>query len=968
MSQPKIISFNAEGLSPTKCELLANLNADVLCLQETHKDKEPPKIPGMHLIIYHTSPVHGSAIYARDQAIILNSSDLSENGLEILQIDTAKLTIISVYKPPTTPFTWPRNHNIGDKATLVIGDFNSHNTIWGYSHTNNDGDAVELWALNLNLTLIHDAKHKPSFHSARWNRGYNPDLVFASSRHSRNFEKSISDPIPRSQHRPITIEVKPVLRPTESKPKIRFNFRKANWEGFSQELDARINDINPDPENYDRFQNLVWSVAKGNIPRGCRKTFIPCLSDESKDLYREYVAAYEDDPFAENTIELGESLLISMSREKQQRWQEMITGIDMTHNSKQAWKTIKKLNAEKHTNTRVAAVTPNEVAHQLLLNGKPRNRERGYKRKMMADMNRAINESDDMFLPFSRHELDEGVKTLKPGKAAGIDGITTEMIQHFGHNTRQWLLALFNECMASYRTPKVWKRAKVVALLKPNKDPNSPSSYRPISLLCLLYKLYERLIMTRISPTVDEQLSPDQAGFRPGRSCCGQVLNLTQHIEDGFEKKLKTGAVFVDLTAAYDTVNHRGLLLKLAQTVKNNTVVRIIQSVLNNRRFFVEMNGKRSRWRIQKNGLPQGSVLAPMLFNIYTNDQPQFNNIRRFIYADDLCITTQSNSFTTIERKLTGALKLLSTFYKQWFLNADPGKTQVCVFHLDNHQAHRKLKIRWEGKLLANPDYPVYLGVTLDRTLSFREHTRKLKEKLASRNNLLGKLANSNWGANPETLKTSALALCYSTAEYCAPVWGRSCHASAINAELNHACRIIIGNLKPTPLPSLYRLASIAPPSIRRETITKSERDKQMTDNRHPMYDHQEVRRRLKSRKSFSTVTGLQGCKPSQYRLGKWVENDQNPPHESLPPPCETLPTGTSFKRKEWTALNRARAKVGRTNDNLHKWGLADSPACPCGEKTQTMEHILRDCKLGPRCSDQDLLEANHIALQWTQW
>ena len=284
MSQPKIISFNAEGLSPTKCELLANLNADVLCLQETHKDKEPPKIPGMHLIIYHMSPVHGSAIYARDQAIILNSSDLSENGLEILQIDTAKLTIISVYKPPTTPFTWPRNHNIGDKATLVIGDFNSHNTIWGYSHTNNDGDAVELWALNLNLTLIHDAKHKPSFHRARWNRGYNPDLVFASSRHSRNFEKSISDPIPRSQHRPITIEVKPVLRPTESKPKIRFNFRKANWEGFSQELDARINDINPDPENYDRFQNLVWSVAKGNIPRGYRKTFIPCLSDESKEL------------------------------------------------------------------------------------------------------------------------------------------------------------------------------------------------------------------------------------------------------------------------------------------------------------------------------------------------------------------------------------------------------------------------------------------------------------------------------------------------------------------------------------------------------------------------------------------------------------------------------------------------------------------------------------------------------------
>ena len=134
--------------------------------------------------------------------------------------------------------------------------------------------------------------------------------------------------------------------------------------------------------------------------------------------------------------------------------------------------------------------------------------------------------------------------------------------------------------------------------------------------------------MGRIQPTVDDQLSPDQAGFRPGRSCCGQVLNLTQYIEDGFENKLITGTVFVDLTAAYDTVNHRALLLKVSKIVRNTTIVQIIESLLSNRRFFVEMDGKRSRWRIQKNGLPQGSVLAPILFNIYTNDQPQLNNIR----------------------------------------------------------------------------------------------------------------------------------------------------------------------------------------------------------------------------------------------------------------------------------------------------------------------------------------------------
>lgn len=137
------------------------------------------------------------------------------------------------------------------------------------------------------------------------------------------------------------------------------------------------------------------------------------------------------------------------------------------------------------------------------------------------------------------------------------------------------------------------EKAKIVAILKSEKVPPSHKSYRPISLLCCLCKLYEHLIMTPILSTVDNQLSHDQAGFRPGHSCSGQVLNLTQYI-NGFEKQLKTEAVFVDLTTAYDTVNHRALLLKVAKLVKHLTVVLVIESILNNRRFFVEMNSKKA--------------------------------------------------------------------------------------------------------------------------------------------------------------------------------------------------------------------------------------------------------------------------------------------------------------------------------------------------------------------------------------
>ena len=168
--------------------------------------------------------------------------------------------------------------------------------------------------------------------------------------------------------------------------------------------------------------------------------------------------------------------------------------------------------------------------------------------------------------------------------------------------------------------------------------------------------------------------------------------------------------------------------------------------------------------------------------------------------------------------RLSKALETLTQYYHQNSLNANPTKTQVCAFHLNNHEANYKLDIKWNGEKLKNDSFPVYLGVTLDRTLSFAEHVRKVKAKVATRNNLLSKLANSNWGANPQTLRTTALALSYSTAEYCSPVWTNSCHASKIDPELNNACRIITGTLRPTHLPALYRLTGIAPPHIRRST------------------------------------------------------------------------------------------------------------------------------------------------------
>jgi hypothetical protein len=129
------------------------------------------------------------------------------------------------------------------------------------------------------------------------------------------------------------------------------------------------------------------------------------------------------------------------------------------------------------------------------------------------------------------------------------------------------------------KIPAEFKKAKVIAILKPGKPANEASSYRPISLLSVCHKFLEKLIYNRISPIIEENLPIEQAGFRPNRNCCDQVLALTSYIESGFQKRLKTGVVFVDLTAAYDTVWKDGLIHKLYNVIPCGKMASLLENI-----------------------------------------------------------------------------------------------------------------------------------------------------------------------------------------------------------------------------------------------------------------------------------------------------------------------------------------------------------------------------------------------------
>jgi len=161
--------------------------------------------------------------------------------------------------------------------------------------------------------------------------------------------------------------------------------------------------------------------------------------------------------------------------------------------------------------------------------------------------------------------------------------------------------------------------------------------------------------------------------------------------------------------------------------------------------------------------------------------------------------------------------------------------------------------------------------------------------KIETRNNLIRKLAGSKWGATPNTIRTTGLALCFSAGEYASPVWNQSKHTKHVNTALNETCRIITGCLKPTPLKYIYPLAGIVPPGIRRHAATCIERTKQIMDQRYHMYGSLGPQRRNKSLRRFIVNSTTIHVTPEQYTIQKWREELQC---EKPVPPAEHLLCG----------------------------------------------------------------------------
>lgn len=973
-----ILQLNVEGISKDKCHFLAKLctdrKVDVILLQETHTSNQEQLIyrgliHNYQLIDSVNSAVHGIATYIKND--ITNYQNIygsNVDGIFVIIIKVYDLFICNLYKPPN--IQWPDNFPvIYDHPSIYLGDFNCHHNLWGYEQNDNNGISLCKWMENNNFHLHFNAKDKNSFYSARWRKEYNPDLCITST--DENYQpllinKEVLSEFPHSQHRPVLVKMGINIEYIETLKKPRWNFQKANWKEFSRLVDCNLRWVKPSYINYHRFVGVIKSSAKKTIPRGFRDKYIPCWSEHIQRCYDEY----QKQPCNDKANEI----LNLLNQARKEKWNELMKDMNFTHSSRRGWSLLNKLGNTNQPKKRSPNVNANSIASRIVdvsnsvSVSKAEVREI---RQLRRRQQKSAIISEDLCDSFEMGELVTAIKSLKNRKAAGFDGVFPEFFKNLGSFSTKWLLTFFNDIFVSGNIPNDFRKTKVIAVLKPGKPEDNPSSYRPISLLSVGYKLLEKLLYNRLMPLVDENLPNEQGGFRPNRNSCDQVLSLTTHIESGFQQHFKTGAVFLDLSAAYDTVWKNGLLYKLHETVHCCKTVNLIENLLSNRKIKVFLNETSSRYRILNNGLPQGSVLSPLLFNIYLSDLPVIKS-RKFIYADDIVLTFQSKSFESIEENLAFDLEKMNNFFRKWRLCLNPSKTEVACFHLFNQQKHRQLQINLDGIPMKHNFNPAYLGVTLDTSLNYNHHLEKLKQKLKTRNNLLCKLAGTTWGANARTLRTTALALIYSSAEYCSPVWQNSSHVTRIDTQLNTTMRLISGTISSTPTSWLPILSNIHPPCLRRQRATKLAWDKY---------------RSLPEK--FTITADIENPPPTKLKSRKplWLEDYLYKPlniDKEWKTKWETVKTlvyngdlikdptmevnGLDLSRKIWVMTNRLRTGHGKCNSMLFKWKLVPSAACLCGHPSQTIEHIVKEC---PRTKFNGDFTAIHSlvpeAIEWIQ-
>jgi hypothetical protein len=305
------------------------------------------------------------------------------------------------------------------------------------------------------------------------------------------------------------------------------------------------------------------------------------------------------------------------------------------------------------------------------------------------------------------------IKTLSSKKASGHDLISNFIVKNLPNKAVLFFTHIFNSLLRLSYFPNTWKHSNIILISKPDKPPQLPTCYRPISLLPTFSKIFEKILLKRLPPPSDNTniIPYHQLGFRAKHSTTHQLLRTVDLISSSMESKHYCPAVLLDVAQAFDRVWHDGLLYNFKKILSAPYYL-IIKSYLGNQTFSVRVNNSYSASFPILAGIPQGSDIAPFLYTIFAHDTPKTLHTSLGTYADDTIILASNDNPRTVSDRLQNHLNMIQIWSKKWKIKINYSKSSFITFSLRPRDC---TPVSFNNSLTPKTSVVKYLGLTFDK-------------------------------------------------------------------------------------------------------------------------------------------------------------------------------------------------------------------------------------------------------------
>lgn len=805
-----------------------------------------------------------------------------------------------------------------------------------------------------------------------------------------NFPQMVSEalvcsPVSNSDHCLISTTIK--FKSKNKKAYIRrmWDFKRANFELYRQSL-SKINWNNCfESPNIDQIcfevTNHILSAATAAIPNKLvtiRPSDKPWYTNYHRRLHRKKLRLYDNykkkrdevswENFSKARSEYKKEIQTAKSMYEDNQYASLAD--ESIRNEKKWWTLLKQVYRGSSV---IESIPPLQKLDEVITDDKDKAdlfNDFFLKASSIDDSQAAIPDNAITNIgPFlekitvTYDDVKDQVETLKCNKAYGHDEVSPIFLKEGGQTVVMVLHRLFTLSLEQKQFPSMWKKANVIPLHKKDSM-NVVSNYRPVSLLCVASKIFERIIFKYVFNFFRDNfvINDFQSGFQSGRSTTTQLLELCHHFCKAIDNGKEIRVVFLDIRKAFDKVWHKGLMHKLALSGIRGNLLSWFENYLDGRCQRVIINGQSSEWANVNAGVPQGSVLGPLLFLIYINDITAcIRHCNTRLFADDTCLFVEVEERRDTANLINSDLMNIERWAKKWLVQFAPEKTKSLIIS-KKQDANLNPYIYFKDHQVEEVKSHVYLGLLFTHNLSWNAHISNVELKARKKLNMLSPLKYKLDRKSLELLFTSFVS---SSIYYGIEVWGGTYDSHLLKLEhiVVDGMRLVTGATNRSNIAKLYEDTGWQSVKEHRDQaiiimLYKIKTNFAPNYLRDLMPQNQISVHNLRNKKdyiepSFNTEVFKRSFFPTAIRLWNLVGTE-------IKDCCSVTALKSKLKSskkeanvlfyygKRWASIHHARLRIGCSKLNfdvcyhLHIPNI--NPECSCGEGHEDVEHFFMKC------------------------